>query len=137
MKKTFTVVLAITFIFSIWWSMNIPVFYRYSKNVEVYSLNNSSNAKIDFCTSIQYKFRFFKVGESCTIEKQNFDLKEFIDYYNAKIIFTETTSFGNSYYMYSKKIAYSKSINGKIINLHLVINQNKIVMGTPIIYGSY
>jgi hypothetical protein len=137
MKKTLTIILATIFIFGFWFWVNTPIFYKYSKNVEVYSLNNSSNARIDFCISLQYKFKFFKVGESCTIEKKDFCLREFIDYYNAKVIFTENTAFGESFYMYSNKIPYGKKINGKIINLHLLINGRQIVMGTPIIYGSY
>ena len=79
---------------------------------------------------------FIVKGESFTAPL-NYDYKKLLEELNAKIVMTEDASEGNSYYAYSKKIRYCKTINDKKINLHIFVGKTGITVGTPIIYGSF
>lgn len=136
MKKIAVWFVCLIFILGVWISANQPVFKNYSQQTVVYSFNNSSNAKIDDCNNYVVPFKFFKVGESCVVDK-NFNVSQFISQFNASVVMKEQTVFGNSIYLYSPKINYCKSINGKKINLQIFTDGQKITIGTPIIYGSY
>ena len=84
-------------------------------------------------------YRFIKdvTGESVKISNLGFDVNEFFEKYNAKIVFTETTDGVVSYYGYSKDIKYQTTIGGKRINLHVAVTKDSVTVGAPIIYGSF
>lgn len=80
-------------------------------------------------------FTFYYTGESIELETEQ-DANELIDRYSAKMIFTEQTDNGESFYYYTEKLPIYKYINGKRVNLHIHVGK-KITVGYPIIFGSY
>ena len=71
------------------------------------------------------------------IEKQEFELHSFLLEMGARIVFSEKTDKKVCYYAYSPKIKYIERVNNHNINLHIVIGENSVKVGSPIIYGSF
>ena len=69
-------------------------------------------------------------------EKESF-VAELLERYEAKLLKTEEFSDGVSYYCYSDKLKQGIVIDGVTVNLHLVVKQKEIALGTPIIFGGY
>ena len=114
-----------------------PVFINYSNHFELYLNSSSSMAKI---ISVDYKnFYHYKnvCGESVEINVEFFELQDFLQDFNAKVLFAENIQDGVSYYVYSPKIKYQKIVNGKRVNLQLVQKKNYINAGAPLIFGSF
>lgn len=78
-----------------------------------------------------------KEGESCRVEKEDFDLNTCIKVFDAEIIFTETVENTVSVYLYSPKIRRYKTVKGEKVNLHVALCENYVAMGSPLIYGGY
>ena len=78
---------------------------------------------------------FFKKGESLYLE--GYSLDDILFFYNAKVKVVEKIEEGTNYYAYSSKLKYNEVIDGKIINLHIFIGKEKIILGFPVIFGSY
>ena len=113
-----------------------PTFYGYANSFEVYTCSASSNAIIHRVNATDYPFLLNKVGESIKINGA-FSVTEFLEKFRAKIVFTEQTSDGISYYAYSSEIRYLKTIKGRRINLHLNVGKTCTTIGSPIIFGSF
>ena len=139
-KKIMSITFALLTLAFVWGINSTPLFKGYSSQYEVYLKSNSSNAQIiNCCVKNLWKY-FTRYGESCYVE--NFadftdNPTSFIEELGGKVIFTEQTEKGVSYYGYSPKIKYSKVINGKTINLHLFVGSDYAKIGSPIIFGSY
>ena len=135
-KKIFTILLSIIISFTFNMVNNKPLFLGFSDKFELYLGSSSSTAMIvlvDENTFINYKN---VCGESFKAEKNNFDLENFLQRFNAKIVFTETIEQGISYYAYSNKIKYKKTVRGKLVNLQIFIG-DMVTVGAPIIFGSF
>lgn len=104
---------------------------------EVYLGSNSSNCKVVGVDKNEVKRFSLRYGESCEFSCESFDLVGLLDEYSAKIVYIEKTENGESYYCFSEKIKFSKTLNGKKVNLHVHWTKEKIKIGTPIIFGSY
>ncbi len=117
-------------------SNQIPVFFGYSNNFEIYTKNPSSNAVIVQANSNEYRLISNKVGESCKI-KGKFDLSSFLQEMGAKVVLSEKTAQGVSYYAYSDDIKYGATIYGKAVNLHVFIGDTGVTVGSPLIFGSF
>ncbi len=131
-KKIIYLSLALFMIIFLWTVNSYTEQIKGSTLFEVYLNKNSSECKIvDDST-----FNFFVKGKSYIIDK-DVDVNYILDFYSAKIVFTETTDFGTNYYAYSGGLKYTKELNNKKINLHIFCSQNKTVIGLPFIYGSY
>ena len=61
----------------------------------------------------------------------------FLRKYNCEIVFTENINGIENYYFYSSKLLKKQVLNGKKVNVHLAVSDGKIILGYPIIYGSY
>ena len=59
--------------------------------------------------------------------------------YDAEIVFTEKfdEAGGISYYCYSPKLKKPILLDGKFVNLHVVVKSEDIVLGSPIVFGGY
>lgn len=132
-KKFLLNVCLIFFIGLLYIINTFPVFFEFSKKLEVYK--NKSNGAILFLTNIQSVFVDRK-GESFCVDK-NFNLEQFLNYFNADIVFQENIEQGTSYFAYSSKIRYCEFIKNKKINLHIFVAENYIKVGAPIIYGGF
>jgi len=114
-----------------------PTFMDYSKDFTLYIQSNSSNCVFRKVTSFEYLFRVNVFGESCSIEKERFSLEDFLQDFSAQIVLVEEINGLTSYYAYSKDIRYLQVVNGKKVNLHVAVGEDSVVLGTPIIYGSF
>lgn len=138
MLKKFSYILAVILTLACVGYVNTkPLFSNYSDSFTVYVGSNSSNAQILTVDGKDYRFIKDVTGESVKISNLGFDVNEFFEKYNAKIVFTETTDGVVSYYGYSKDIKYQTTIGGKRINLHVAVTKDSVTVGAPIIYGSF
>lgn len=125
-------IIAFVFIFSFY---RTPTLIRFSNQVEVYTILDNSNAKISIFERGDNPFYTFITGESCAI--YDLSLKEVLSILNGKIYHTERIDNNLSIYGYSKKLPYAKQAFGKKINFQIVIKDGYLLLGTPVIYGSY
>ena len=93
------------------------------------NLKNVNNLEFLFMSGIK--------GESSIVEMNEFDLHEFLDKMNAKVVFEREVCGVKSYYCYSRNIKYQKRVEGHMINLQIAITNNFVKVGSPIIYGSF
>jgi hypothetical protein len=135
-KRLFIVIISVFLISFISIFNEKPIFSSFADSYEVYIASASSNAKIVNTTRVSYPFIRSKVGESCKI-KNEFNLTDFLSEMDAKVIFTEQTEEGVSYYAYSKDIRYEKKIKDQVVNLQVHIGSAGVTVGSPIIFGSF
>lgn len=135
-KRLVVMALSIALIGTIGVFNNKPIFNDYASCYEVYVGTQSSNAKIISVTKNTYSLIHNKVGESCKINGV-FYLREFLSSMNAELVFKEDTEEGTSYYAYSNRIRYKRTVCGKVVNLHVFIGKSGVTVGSPIIYGSF
>ncbi len=76
-------------------------------------------------------------GESCTLLKEEFLVEDIEEKFSAKMVFKEELPFCTLYYYSSNHLKYKKVIDGKQINLQIAEYSDKLVVGTPIIFGSF
>ncbi len=114
-----------------------PIFGKLSNNYQVYLEDASSLALIKRVTAREfYSLRGVK-GESVELSLDSFDLENILKQFGAEIKFTEQTADSQIYYAYSPNIKYLKKVKGEKINLHIVIAQDRAVLGSPLIFGSF
>ena len=136
LKKVIAVLLCLTALACCWQINSQPVFEKYASSYEISELYSNSNARLKFAEKKEYVLSFLRTGESVTIY-ENFSAQELLATLGAKEIFTEQTEFGVSVYAYSKQLPYRKIINGEIVNVQIFIGDGKVVVGSPIIFGSF
>jgi len=135
LKKISVITSSIILILSLFILNRVPTF-NMAKEYEVYFTNYSSThcQKTD---KNNFKFILGVKGESCTLEVGEFCLEEFLSQMEVNVYFIENLENTVCYYGYSPKVKYLEMINGKIINVHIVISKNYVKIGFPIIYGSF
>ncbi len=106
-----------------------PELLGYDGDLTLYSKSYSSLAK-------RSGFTFYYTGETLTLKNQN-DVNKIVNDLKAKPVFCYSSTNGESRYYYSDKIRIYKIIDGKKVNLHIHVENNKTTVGSPIIYGSY
>jgi hypothetical protein len=139
-KKFLTLAFAFISMAFIWFVNSKPLFNNLGDGYEVYLKSNSSKAQIVSVLKSNLWLYPQRYGEACVIKDNNLAEKNPLDYiqnFGGKLIFSEQTEQGISYYGYSPRIKYAKILNGKKINLHLFVGENYSKIGSPIIYGSY
>ena len=135
-KKLLVIIISITYLFSLK-AVNVqPLFSSYADNFEIY-LGASSSGSIIMADKISYSMFNGIKGESASINKLNFDLQEFLSDFGAEVILVENIDDGISFYARTDKIKNVKEVKGKKINLHIFVGKERVVVGSPIIYGSF
>lgn len=130
---TAAVVFAATYKFT---ATNSPL-YAFSDKVEVFALDGSFGNGV-FVTEREYPFVKNAAGESCALTGNAcVGAAEIFEALGGKILFTERTEYGASYYGYSPKVKYKTSLYGKRVNVHVFEGNDTTKIGLPIIYGSY
>ena len=66
-----------------------------------------------------------------------YDYKSLIKKLDATLICEESVKEVKSFYFYTKSLSKNEIIKGEKVNLQIAISKEKIVIGTPIIYGGY
>ena len=134
LKKLFCTIIAAAVLVSAWAAASVPVFKDFSDVFEVYLEDGSSNAKIVHSDEKSFIMTFSRTGESCKTTRSE---KEILEYFNAKVLFTEQTCEGTGIYAFTEKIKYRENVCGKTVNLHIFVGKTQTTVGSPIIYGSY
>ena len=67
----------------------------------------------------------------------SYDYNSLLNKYRAKLVCVEKLDGITNYYYYSNKLPKSESVKNKKVNIQIAISNNAVVVGTPIIYGSY
>ena len=137
MKKYFILFLClITFILTLY-SVKMPVFHEFSEVSTLYVGEANSNCKIVMTKNSFVPFILSVRGESVQIHNKNFNLNSLLAHFDARLIFIEELEEGTSYYAFSNQIKYRKIMKDKVVNLHVFIAENYVVLGSPIIFGSF
>ncbi len=114
-----------------------PVFADYSQSYEVYLGEGSSLAKIIQVDKPEY-YRLANIkGESVRIDAEGFDLDNLLSDFDAEIKFSESVEGREIYYAYSPKIKDALNVRGQRINLQVAIAKEQVVLGSPLIFGSF
>ncbi len=135
-KKTLYIFFISIFLFFIYCQNSVPVFFDYSDNFYVYINKNSSQCNIVKANRFDYLFLRNKKGMSCTVNKGIDELRILKDF-NAEVKFTEKYINGYSVYAYSNKIDNFITLKKSRVNIQIYIESDRIIVGTPIIYGSF
>ncbi len=75
-------------------------------------------------------------GVSISFEN-DYDHETFLEKSGAKLLFIEDLDGVKNYYYYSKRLPKCEVVNQKKVNIQIAISNEKVVIGTPIIYGGY
>lgn len=135
-KKSLAIISSILIISFFYFSSFTPVFDDYASEHELY-LSAGSTGETITVTTAQYYLYSGICGESCKIEKADFDLDRFFLEMDAKVVFIEKVKGVVSYYCYSPCVKYKKLLYGKVVNLHVAVAESQVTVGAPIIYGSF
>ena len=135
LKKSLVFLLSIFCVLSVWQANSTTALSQYGSPYEVYTQRNSSIAKIFNGNTVSKTKIFFKTGESVIVYKQY--EQKIIELLEAKIRFIETTESGTSIYAYSKKLKSNIKVQGETVNVQIFYGQDKVVLGSPIILGSF
>ena len=135
LKKLTCIVFSIIIIAIFYAVYTRPCLFEYSKKVTIYSKNGSFSDGIKVISRESY-FSTDKIyGESIVVDGLSVDaiFKEF----DANIIKVEQVDNITCYYGYTSRLPYEIKLFGDKVNLHVAVDGDKIILGTPLIFGSY
>lgn len=137
LKNFFALFLAVLSLFFIHIKTQSPIFEDYAENFEICLEQGSFSSKIFSVDAREFAFYSGIKGESCKLTKADFNLKELLDNFDAKIVMQEDLQNCVCYYAFSPKIKYIESIKGRRVNLHVAVSKDSVTIGAPLIYGSF
>ena len=85
---------------------------------------------------LEYKSFSNYEGLFTSLDK-SYNYLELVDNLDAKFVKCEELNGCKNLYFYTNKLPKREVIDGKLINLHVAISEDKISIGTPLIYGGY
>ena len=135
-KRLLMIFLASLMIVGVWTFNSRSVFYGYSDKLTIYFDESSSGEMLTINSNNFSLFSGVK-GESIVVDKNTFNLHNFIKDFDCKVLFIEECEEGQSIYGYSDKIRYKKVLHGEVVNLHIFIGEKNLSLGSPIIFGSF
>ncbi|MBE5753653.1 MAG: hypothetical protein E7343_06310 [Clostridiales bacterium] len=109
--------------------------FPFEREKEYYLYSFSSQANI--VTDPTPLDLLFVTGESARIKTEEANLDELLSFYDAKVLFTENLDGAVSYYCYSPKLKSPVVLDGKSVNLHIIVKDKEIVLGSPVVFGGY
>ena len=136
-KKGFTMFFCLLFFLFALVYFVTPELNELSSKITFYTSYSNSNA---IKTNTDNKlFLIFKgvTGESCTLTKSQVSLQQVEKEYCLKEEFIEEMPNFTIRYYSSNKLKYKKKVNGKQISMQVVEYEKEMIIGTPIIYGSF
>ncbi len=107
--------------------------FETEKEYYLYSFSSQADIKKD---PVPLDLLFVK-GESVRIKTDEVNLDEWLSLYGAKVLFTENFDDGISYYCYSPKLKTPILLDDKSVNLHIIVKEKELVLGSPIVFGGY
>ena len=129
MLKKVLLVLVIVLLSALYLSSNSLFFLEEVKVVK------GEKSKGTFLSQVNYPF-----VEKAGIYKSfdvSYDCRGLIEDLSATLVCKENLKEVTTYYFYSKSLSKCEIIKGQKVNLQIAVSQEKIVIGTPIIYGGY
>lgn len=111
-----------------------PVFKAYADEYEIYLSAGSFGDNIVKTREKNLGVFTAVKGESCVT---SVSYEQVLKDFSATHLFTEKSADGESFYAYSPKIRYRTYINGKAVNIHYFSGEERKIVGTPIIFGSF
>ena len=63
--------------------------------------------------------------------------EEVLSIFHATCVWKEVVDGVTSYYASSQKLPKSVLVSGALVNLHIAVKEDEVVVGTPIIFGGY
>lgn len=118
------------------WTAN-SVKFAEGRAFELYSKSVSSRAEIVAADDACYRAELLRTGEKITLTGGEEELEKLIESLDVKIVYIEKTEFGTSYYGYSEKLKYRKTVGERVVNFHAFKGESEIVVATPVIFGGY
>ncbi len=111
--------------------------FPFEEDKEYYLYSASSQAKIVDAVKIS-DLPYIK-GERVRVQTREGEgfLQAALEKYAATILKTENFDDGVCYYCYSPKLKNQMLLDGKVVNLHIVVKKSEVVMGTPIVFGGF
>ena len=103
------------------------------KKTEYYLYSSSSQAKI--VREISLNDLLFLKGERA--ETTETEVGVLLERYGASVVFLEEFADGVSYYCYSPTLKTPLLIDGKFINLQIVVKKSGVLLGSPVVFGGY
>ncbi len=76
-------------------------------------------------------------GESISLVGGETLAAELMEKYGAKLLFCEETADVVSYYCYSARWTDGVVVQGQFVNLHIALSEERCVVGSPLIFGSF
>ncbi|MBO5713699.1 MAG: hypothetical protein J6R88_05855 [Clostridia bacterium] len=132
LKKLLTVIAYVLLIFIFGFNAT-PLF----ANECVVSVSSSSGT---FYKTTHYGFDDAFLGNGvCKFYDANYNYNKFvIEYYNAEVVdVSEVDGYATNYYYYSDMLPNAEIINGKKVNVHIAVTNERVVIGYPLIYYYY
>jgi len=117
--------------------VNVSAFPTISKK-EYYLYSPSSQATVSEKISL-IELPYIQ-GECARVETAEGEeyAKTLFEKYGATLLKTEMFDDGVSYYCYSPKLKGGILLErGAFVNLHIVVKETEVVVGTPIVFGGY
>ena len=135
LKKLTCIVISLIIIALFYAVYTRPCLFEYSSTVTIYAKNGSFDDGISVVERGSY-FSTDKIyGESAVIE--GFSVDEIFKEFNATVIKVEKVDDITCYYGYSKRLPYEIKLFNDKVNLHVAVDGDKIILGTPLIFGSF
>ena len=110
-----------------------PVFAG-GKGYELYGGRSSSSLIVQTDAPLLEKFRMGDVaGESARYEGDRYE--ELRGKFSAELLFFEEADGVVNYYLHSPLLEEGVMLQGKCVNLHIAVRENRTAAGTPLIFG--
>lgn len=104
--------------------------------VTVYSANYSgANSKLVKNNSMLFHYGKVK-GESALLDK-SWDIDKIKNTYRADIVFVERVQDKVIYYLKYANAKYQTQIDGKVINMQVVVDKDFVKVGVPVIFEGF
>ncbi len=108
----------------------------FDKPYELYLRNNSSNATIVGADGVLLKDMLNVKGGSFNLNDGQ-SAEQILLKLKARVVAKEVTEYGTSIYAYSHSIRFRKTINQKVVNVHIFVGKGYSMVGVPLLYGSF
>ena len=134
-KKLTCVIISIVIIALFYVVYTRPFLFEYTDKITIYTKNGSFTDGISSVIKNEY-FSTDKIyGESAVIDGYSTD--QLFNLFDAQIINVEVVDGVVCYYGYSTRLPYNVKLFDTKVNLHVAVDGDKIILGTPLIFGSY
>lgn len=133
-KKALVLIAGLLIIGFVWAVNSKPQLSFFSSDRYAYLGSNSSSA--DIVKTNNFCLYFNRTGESVELAYK-VDVDKIFNGLQAKLVFSEQTDDGVSYYAYSPVLKFQTLLSGKRVNLHVFVGENRSVIGSPLIFGSF